>query len=253
MFLLAAGGAVVVKHGNRSVTSMCGSADVLEQLGVFIHLGPDDLRECVKRHGLGFVFARQYHPAFHAIAEMRQRLARQKTRTVFNLLGPLLNPARPGRQLIGVFAPGLTTVFADVLHQLGRTRAWVVHGLAGTNGGMDDVSICGPTTIAELEGSKVTSAVLDMQWLGIQPCPLDELTGGNAEESAAMLEGILSGEIKGAKREMAVANAAAGFVVAGLAREMNHGLVLAREQIDSGAALAKLRALQNFRPAKSAV
>jgi anthranilate phosphoribosyltransferase len=252
MFVLAAGGAAVVKHGNRSVTSLCGSADVLEELGVSIHLGPDDLRECVKRHGLGFVFAREYHPAFHAIAEMRQRLARQKTRTVFNLLGPLLNPARPEHQLIGVFAPELTTLFADVLRQLGRTRAWIVHGLTRTNGGMDDVSICGPTTIAELEGNKVTSAVLDMQWLGIQPCPLEELAGGNAEESAATLEGILSGKVKGAKREMAVANAAAGFVVAGLAREMNHGLALAREQIDSGAALAKLHALQNFNPKVSA-
>ena len=248
MFMLAAGGAVVVKHGNRSVTSVCGSADVLEQLGVSIHVGPDDLRECVKEHGLGFIFARRYHPAFHVIAEMRQRLARQKTRTVFNLLGPLLNPARPDRQLIGVFAPELTTVFADVLQRLGRSRAWIVHGLTGSNGGMDDVSICGPTTIAELDGNKVTSAVLDTQWLGIQPYPLDELAGGNAKESASMLEGILSGEIKGAKREMAVANAAAGFVVAGLAREMNHGLALARQQLDSGAALAKLRALQSFEP-----
>ena len=165
---------------------------------------------------------------------------------MFNLLGPLLSPARPDRQLIGVFAPELTTVFADVLQRLGRSRAWIVHGLTGSNGGMDDVSICGPTTIAELDGNKVTSAVLDTQWLGIQPYPLDELAGGNAKESASMLEGILSGEIKGAKREMAVANAAAGFVVAGLAREMNHGLALAREQLDSGATLAKLRALQSF-------
>src|SRR3954469_3716456 len=247
MFILAAGGATVVKHGNRCVTSACGSADVLEKLGIQIQLPPDQLRECVKRHGLGFIFARQYHPAFRALADMRQRLARQKTRTIFNLLGPLLNPARPKRQLIGVFAPRLTSVFGDVLRRLERSRAWVVHGLSDGNGAMDDVSICGPTTVVELDQGKITSAVLDTRWIGIEPCPMEELAGGTASENAAALEGILSGEIKGAKREMAVANAAAAFVVAELAREMNHGIAMAREQLDSGAALAKLRALQNYK------
>ena len=249
MFILAAGGASVVKHGNRSVTSMCGSADVLEHLGVSLHLPPEDLRECVKRHGLGFVFAPEYHPAFRALAEMRRRLARQKTRTIFNLLGPLLNPARPSRQLIGVFGPRLTTLFGDVLRRLGRTRAWVVHGVSGTDGGMDDISISGPTTVVELDHARVTSAVLDTRWIGIEPASVEELAGGSAAENAAVLEGILSGEIKGAKREMAVANAAGAFVVAGLAREMNHGIALAREQIASGKALVKLRALQGFKPA----
>ena len=247
MFILAAGGATVVKHGNRSVTSLCGSADVLEQLGVELHLPPEQLRDCVKRHGLGFIFAREYHPAFRALAEMRQRLARQKNRTIFNLLGPLLNPARPKRQLIGVFGPRLTALFGDVLRRLGRKRAWVVHGLTDVNGGMDDISICGPTTVVELEDSKITSAVLDTRWLGVDPCPLEELAGGNAKENAAALEGILSGEVKGPKREMAIANAAGAFVVAGLAREMNHGIAMAREQIDSGKALKKLRALQEYR------
>src|SRR6266481_5547768 len=116
MFVLAAGGAIVVKHGNRAVTSRCGSADVLEELGVAIDLAPDDLKECVEGRGLGFIFARQYHPAFRAIAEMRARLARQNTRTIFNLLGPLVNPARPARQLIGVFAARLTSVLGEVLH-----------------------------------------------------------------------------------------------------------------------------------------
>jgi anthranilate phosphoribosyltransferase len=247
MFILAAGGAVVVKHGNRSVTSLCGSADVLEQLRVPLHLGPDDLRECVQRNGVAFIFARQYHPAFSAVAEMRRRLARQKTRTIFNLLGPLLNPARPQRQLIGVFAPNLTTVFADVLRRLGRERAWVVHGMAEGTNGMDDVSICGATTMADVDRGKVTSAVVDTQWLGIPRSQVSELGGGNAAENAATLEGILSGEVKGPKREMAVANAAAGFVVAELARDLNEGIALAREQIDNGGALAKLRALQNYR------
>jgi anthranilate phosphoribosyltransferase len=247
MFILAAGGATVVKHGNRSVTSACGSADVLEELGIPLQLPPEELRENLKRHGLGFIFARQYHPAFRALAKMRERLARQKTRTIFSLLGPLLNPARPGRQLIGVYAPRLTTVFAEVLRRLGRDRAWIVHGLAEETNGMDDISICGATTIAELDHGKINSAVLDTQWLGLGRSPIDDLRGGNAKENAAILEGILSGEIKGPKREMAVANAAAGFVVAELSGDMNEGIARAREQIDSGRALAKLRALQNHK------
>ena len=248
MFILAAGGAVVVKHGNRSVTSTCGSADVLEELRVPIHLAPEQLRECVRRHGLGFIFARQYHPAFRALAEMRKRLARQNTRTVFNLLGPLLNPARPSRQLVGVFAPRLTTVFAEVLRQLGRVRAWVVHGLGEDGAGMDDISISGATTIAELSDDKVTSAVLDVNWLGIARASLAELSGGNAKENAATIEGILAGKIMGAKRDMVVVNAAAGFVVAELALDLKDGIELARVQLDSGRALEKLRALQNYEP-----
>ncbi len=251
MFILAAGGAVVIKHGNRSVTSKCGSADVLEKLGVSIHMGPEDLGECAKRIGLVFIFARKYHPGFREVAKMRERLAQQRSRSVFSLLGPLLNPARPTRQLIGVFAPHLTTLFSEVLRRLGREKAWVVHGLAENTNGMDDISICGPTTIAELEGGKATSAVLDTQWLGVGRCPLDELFGGTAEENAVALEGILSGKIKGAKREMAVVNAGGGFVVAGIARDMNSGIALAREQIDSGRALEKLRALQAYKPSQS--
>ena len=247
MFILAAGGAVVVKHGNRSVTSLCGSADVLERLRVPIHLGPEELRDCLKRHGAAFIFARQYHPAFSAMAEMRERLARQKTRTIFNLLGPLLNPARPQRQLIGVFSPHLTTVFADVLRRQKPERAWVVHGLADGSAGMDDVSVCGPTTMAEVTDGKVTSAILDTEWLGLARCKLSDLAGGAPDENAATLDGILAGKITGPKREMTIANAAAGFVVTGLARDMNEGIALAREQIDNGAALAKLRALQSYR------
>ena len=252
MFILAAGGAVVVKHGSRAVTSTCGSADVLEELGVSIVLRPDELRECVKRVGLGFIFARQYHPAFRTIAEMRTRLALQNTRTIFNLLGPLLNPAKPSRQLTGVFAPRLTSIFAEVLRQLGREQALVVHGLVGDGLGMDDISICGPTTITELRDEKVTSAVLDAQWLGIDRGTADELLGGDRQQNAAILEGILAGKITGARRNLAVINAAGGFVVAGLARDLNDGIALAREQIDSGRALAKLRALQSYAQNKAA-
>ncbi|PZR75738.1 MAG: anthranilate phosphoribosyltransferase [Chthoniobacterales bacterium] len=246
MFVLAAGGAAVVKHGNRSVTSRCGSADVLEALGVQIALPPERLKECVERLGLCFIFARQYHPAYRAIAEMRQRLARENIRTIFNLLGPLLNPARPSRQLIGVFSPRLTGVFADVLRRLGRECAWVVHGLTETGEGMDDISTSGVTTRAELLNGKIVSGLIDPRWLNIPSAALDDLRGGDATENAGYLAGILSGEIQGAKRDLTLVNAAGGFVVAGLCRDMNEGIALARSQIDSGRALAKLRALQQF-------
>jgi anthranilate phosphoribosyltransferase len=175
-------------------------------------------------------------------------LARQNTRTIFNLLGPLLNPARPSRQLIGVFAPRLTTTFAEVLHQFGRESAWIVHGLTESGSGMDDISISGATTVAELAPENFTSAVLDVSWLGIRRATVNELQGGDAKENAATLEGILAGKIGGAKRDITVVNAAAGFVVAGLAPDLRHGIDMAREQIDNGRALEKLRDLQNFRP-----
>jgi anthranilate phosphoribosyltransferase len=250
MFVLAAGGAAVVKHGNRRVTSCCGSADVLEALGVSIDLPPARLRECAERLGLCFIFARQYHPAFGAIAEMRKRLARENTRTIFNLLGPLLNPARPARQLIGVYSPRLTSVFAEALRRLGRERAWVVHGTTAEGAGMDDISTSGATILAELLNGKVISGVIDARWLNIPSSELAALAGGDAAENAAHVMGILSGETKGAKRDLTIVNAARGFVVAGLARDMGEGIELARTQIDSGRALEKLRALQEFRADK---
>jgi anthranilate phosphoribosyltransferase len=245
-FVLAAGGATVVKHGNRGVTSRSGSADVLEALGVAIDLEPDDLRECIKRLGCGFVFARTYHPAFRALAEMRLRLARRQQRTIFNLLGPLLNPARPKRQLVGVFSPDLTMLFADVLRRLGCERAWIVSGTAVDSLTMDDVSTIGPTVIAEVNSGKITSAVLDTRWLGIPQATLPELTGGDARTNAETIVRILAGGETGPKHDLVIANAAAGFVVSGLASEMNGGIAMAREQIESGRALEKLKALQNF-------
>ncbi|PYI44776.1 MAG: anthranilate phosphoribosyltransferase, partial [Verrucomicrobia bacterium] len=222
-FVLAAGGATVVKHGNRGVTSRSGSADVLEALGVAIDLEPDDLRECIKRLGCGFVFARTYHPAFRALAEMRLRLARRQQRTIFNLLGPLLNPARPKRQLIGVFSPDLTMLFADVLRRLDCERAWIVSGTAVDSLTMDDVSTIGPTVIAEVNSGKITSAVLDTRWLGIPQATLPELTGGDARTNAETIMRILGGGETGPKHDLVIANAAAGFVVSGLASEMNGG------------------------------
>ena len=245
-FVLAAGGVTVVKHGNRSVTSRSGSADVLEALGIAIDLEPDDLRECIKRLGCGFVFARTYHPAFRALAEMRLRLARRQQRTIFNLLGPLLNPARPKRQLIGVFSPHLTMLFANVLRQLDCERAWIVSGTAVDSLTMDDVSTIGPTAVAEVNSGKITSAVLDTRWLGISQATLPELTGGDARTNAETIMRIFAGADTGPKHDLVIANAAAGFVVSGLASEMNAGIAMAREQIESGRALEKLKALQNF-------
>lgn len=248
MFILAAAGVPVLKHGNRSVTSRCGSADVLEALGVKIDLSPEQLRECVARTGFGFVFARRYHPAFRSLAEMRARLARARQRTVFNLIGPLLNPARPPRQLIGVFAPRLTTIFADVLRSLGRERAWIVHGLTNNGGGMDDISISGVTTLADLSGGDVMTGVIDPRWFGIAEAPIDELEGGDATENARIMQGILDGSVTGPKRDLALVNAGGGFVVAGRADDIRAGIELAREQIDSGRALQKLRELREFQP-----
>ncbi len=247
MFILAAGGAVVLKHGNRRVTSRCGSADVLEELGISLIMEPAVLRNCVDETGMGFLFARHYHPVFRALAATRARLARENTRTVFNLVGPLLNPARPRRQLIGVYAPHLTKIFAEVLQNLGRERAWAVHGVAENGASMDDLSVCGSSQVSELRDGAVTTWELTPEAAGMSLGKLSELRGDGPEENATTLQGLLRGEVRGTKREMTLLNAAAGFVVAGLADDLAAGVELAREQIDSGRALEKLRALQNFR------
>jgi len=251
MFVLAAGGAVVVKHASRSGTSHVSTENVLEELGVPLRLSPADLKEALKRLGFGFVSAADYHPAFRTIVDLRRPLALENVTTVLNLVGPLLNPARPRRQLIGVFSPRLPPVFAEVLREIGSDRALIVHGLGDGDKGMDDVSTCGATTIAELEGDKITTAILDVAWIGIPRATLDDLRATDARESAGTIEGILSGKSTGPICDMVIANAAAGFVVAGLVRDLSAGILLAREQIASGRALEKLRAAQNFTPQMS--
>ncbi len=241
MFVLAAGGAVVVKHGNRAITSKCGGADVLEALGVQIELPPADLRRCVETLGLGFVFAQAYHPAFKAIAPVRKALAAQGIPTIFNLLGPLLNPVRPAHQLVGIFAPELLPKYASAFTTLGRSRAWAVHG-----SGMDELSTSGPSDVVEVTPSSSRNLVVIPGDLGIAPATLDELRGGDQAQNAAILVGILDGSIIGPKRDMVLLNSAAGFVVSGLVPDLPAGLELARQQIESGRAAAKLRALQDF-------
>jgi len=240
VFVLAAAGVKVVKHGNRGITSKSGGADVLEALGIRIDLPPEEFVECVKRVGAGFMFAPIYHPAFKRVAEVRKLLAERGRRTIFNILGPLLNPVRPDHQVIGVFDKSLAPVFADILGRLGRKNAWAVHGETEDGSGMDEMSVCGQTVIWKTGGGGKSSEKLLPQDVGIEVGSVAELKGGDAKENAALLRGVLSGELRGVKRDMVLLNSAAGLVVAGKAADLVGGIALAAEQVDSGGALAVL-------------
>jgi anthranilate phosphoribosyltransferase len=239
MFVLAAGGVVVVKHGNRAITSKCGGADVLEELGVTLEMPPEKLRECVERHGLGFVFAPAYHPAFRAIIPVRRALAAEGIPTVFNLLGPLLNPARPAYQLVGIFSPVLLPKYANALAVLGRARAWAVHG-----SGMDELSLCGSTEVHEVIDGSVREFQVDPRDFGLRFCAIEDLRGGDRTTNARILLDILEGAERGPRRDLVLLNAAAGFVITGRAKNLGAGYELAREQITSGRARSKLDALR---------
>jgi anthranilate phosphoribosyltransferase len=253
MFILAAGGAAVVKHGNRAITSQSGGADVLEALGIRIDLPPAQLRECVYRLGVGFLFAPAYHPAFKAIAPVRKQLAAEGIPTIFNLLGPLLNPARPAYQLIGLFSEELLPKYAEAIALLPRRRVWAVHG-----SGMDELSTLGPTQVRDIQSSassqsssvatsrSITSLTVSPTDLGFAPASLDELRGGDRAQNAAILRAILSGEDHGPRRDLVILNAAAGFVIAGLAEDLPTGCAIAQGHLEAGTALAKLESLQVF-------
>ncbi len=242
MFVAAAAGACVVKHGNRSITSKTGAADVLEELGVKLELEPAHLRECVKRNGIAFVFAPAWHPAFRVIGPIRKELAAEGTPTIFNLLGPLLNPARPAHQLVGLFSAALLPKYAEALRILGRRCAWAVHG-----DGTDELSLTGVSEVRAVHGGNVTAFTIAPEEFALARCTPDALLGGERAENARILLAILDGSERGAKRDMVLLNSAAALVVAGLARDVTIGLDLAREALDGGSALAKLRALQSFR------
>jgi anthranilate phosphoribosyltransferase len=244
MFIMAAGGVCIVKHGNRGITSKAGGADVLEALGVKIDLPTAKLAECVRTHGAGFLFAPQYHPTFAAVREARALLAKEGSRSIFNILGPLLNPARPDYQLVGVFDPALTKTFGNILQKLGRKAAWVVHGHTEDGRGMDELSTLGPNNITELRDGTVKHTTL--RWPHHGKAHVADLAGGDAAENADILEGILANRIDGPKRDMAVLNAAAGFVITGLAKDIPEGAAQASELLDRGAAHVKLRELQDF-------
>jgi len=247
MFILAAGDAVVVKHGNRAITSRCGGADVLEELGIQIDSPPARLKRSVETLGLGFIFAPSYHPAFKAIAPVRKRLAAEGVPTIFNLLGPLLNPARPAFQLVGVFSGALLDRLAATLALLGRERAWVFAGQTPEGAFIDEISISGPTELREVRRqSAIAKRVIGPDEVGLPHARIDELRGGDRKENAGILLSILNGSERGAKRNIVVLNAAAGFVVTGLAPDLSAGIERASGLLEDGRALAKLHALQRF-------
>lgn len=247
VFVLAACGVTVVKHGNRGITSKSGGADVLEALGIRIDVPPEKFGDCVAEVGAGFLFAPMYHPAFKAVVPVRKQLAEEGRRTIFNLIGPLLNPARPEFQLIGVFEESLTPAFAEILGRLGRKRAWAVHGHTETGAGMDELSSVGPTTVHEIgESGGFHDFTIEPAELGLAPASVEDLKGGDAAENAAMLRGILDGSEAGPKRDIVLLNAAAGLTICGLADDLLAGLEQAREAIDSGAATRVLERWQAF-------
>ena len=237
-FVVAGCGVTVAKHGNRSVSSRCGSADLIEALGVNLDTPPDLVEEAVGRIGIGFLFAPLYHSAMRHAAGARKELG---IRSIFNMLGPLTNPAGADCQLLGVFAPQLTEMFAEALRLLGSRRALVVHG----HDGLDEISACAPTRITELkDGLLRTYDIAPERYLGRRAAP-DEVAGGDAAFNAALTRRILNGAPGGA-REVVLLNAAAALMAAGRAEGFEDGLRLAAQSIDSGAARAKLDALVRF-------
>lgn len=243
MFVLAGSGLAVVKHGNRGITSKSGGADVLEALGIRIDLPPDRFAEGVKRHGAAFMLAPQYHPAFAAVAPVRKLLALEGTRTIFNIIGPLMNPLQPAYQLAGVFDPALTPTYAGILQSLGRTRAWAVHGSTADGRGMDEISTLGSTRIVIAEPAGLRDETFTIP---SPPTELEALQGSDAVHNAGLLTAILDGSDQGPKRHLVLTNAAGALQVAGLAGSWDEGQALAAETVDSGKALAVLRAMQAF-------
>jgi anthranilate phosphoribosyltransferase len=237
--LVAAGAGVkVAKHGNRAVSSLCGSADVLEQLGVNLDLTRSDVERCLREVGIGFLYAPLFHGAMKQVAGPRREIG---LRTIFNLLGPLTNPAGASAQVLGVYAPDLTEKLARVLQALGSREAFVVYG----QGSLDEISICGPTRVSHLKDNQVKTFELTPEELGFRRAGLEAIRGGDAAANARIIRAILSGE-PGPKRDMVLMNAAAAFLAAGLDRSFPEGLRRGAEAIDSGRAAAKLDQLISF-------
>jgi anthranilate phosphoribosyltransferase len=240
----SAAGVTVAKHGNRAVTSKSGSADVLEALGIKTDLAPEEAARWLREHRFAFFFAPRFHPAFKHIAPARKLCAERGQRTIFNFLGPLLNPARPHAQLVGVPAPALCAPFARVLQSLGVRRGMVVCGQAGPAAWLDELSTLGENTIAEFyqEQALATSSLSAAQF-PIQSVQLADLTGGDAAANAALARRILGGTDRGPRRDLVLLNAAAALFVAGRTRSLTEGWDVAAGLIDGGQALAKLEEL----------
>jgi anthranilate phosphoribosyltransferase len=234
-FVAAGAGVYVAKHGNRSVSSQSGSADVLAALGVKIDAPRERVEGCIQKIGIGFLFAPLLHEAMKYAVQPRRDIG---IRTIFNLLGPLTNPAMANHQLIGVYDSELVSVLAHVLKKLGSARAMVVHGMEG----LDEISLCGPTKVAELRDGKVEEYSVEPENLGFRRCPLEALHGGSANESADIIKGVLQGD-KGPARDVVLLNSGAALYVSGKAETLERGVGLAAESIDSGRARQKLEQL----------
>jgi anthranilate phosphoribosyltransferase len=238
-FVAAAAGAKVAKHGGRSVSSTCGSADVLETLGVNVHLTPEQVAQCVNTIGIGFMFAPNHHSAMKYSAPVRRELG---VRTIFNLLGPLTNPASAKRQVMGVFDQALTSKLAHVLQKLGSEHVLVVHGADG----MDEISFTGDSFIAELKDGKVSEYIVNPTQFGLDIHQLNEIQIQNADESKAMILDVLAGK-HGAARDIVLLNAGAAIYVSGVVDSLASGIKKAAEVIDSGIALQKLNMLKEVK------
>jgi len=234
----AAAGAGVAKHGNRAVSSASGSADVLEALGFRLELPPARIEQSIDELGFGFLFAPTHHPAMRHAAPVRRELA---ARTVFNVLGPLTNPAGARAQVVGVYAPSLVPTIAEVLAQLGARRAFVVHGA----GGIDELSPVGPNLVCEVVDGGVREREIDPLELGVPRCDPQELRGGSPEENAAAIRAVFEGENSG-RRSAVLLNAAGAIAAAGHAHDLREGLGLAKDALDSGAAATRLEELIRF-------
>src|SRR5579862_3226679 len=236
--VIAGAGVRVAKHGNRSVTSNCGSADVMEALGVNITLSPSALAGCLEKIGIAFLYAPAMHSAMKYVQPARREL---RLRTVFNLLGPLTNPARASAQVVGVYSADLVEKLAEAFGMLGLRRAMVVHGMDG----LDEITISAPTRIAELRDGSVRSYEVTPEEFGMNRGSLGDISGGDAHQNARIIRGILAG-VRSPRRDVVLLNAAAALVVAGKADHLAEAVPLAAKSIDLGAAAAKLAALVRF-------
>ncbi len=237
-FVASACGIVVAKHGNRAVSSSAGSADILEKLGVDINLAPEKIQECLEKVGIAFLFAQNLHPAMKYAAEARKQMGK---RTIFNLLGPLSNPACATHQLIGVYDQRWTTPLAEVLAKLGTEHAIVVHG----NDGLDEITTTDSTIISEVNHGKLKTYEIKPEDFGFKRITLNDLAGGDTALNARILLDILKG-VKGAKREIVLLNAAAAIYAADKTKSIQEGIELAKNAIDSGKALEKFELLKGF-------
>ena len=242
--VVAACGVPVCKHGNRASSSQCGTADVLEQLGVTIELSPEGVAQCLERAGIAFCLAPAFHPAFRHVGPTRRELG---VPTVFNILGPLANPAPIERMLVGVAHQSMMSVMATALESRGVTRAWLVHG----HGGLDELSLSGPNTVIDLRDGKITTHVVDAVDAGLSRASIEELRGGDAAFNAGVVRALLDGE-HGAVRDVVLLNSAAALRVAGEASDMVQGVQMARDAIDSGAASRVLEMFVNDSAAAAA-